>query len=201
MADFNFSFSRTDAAEGGYTIDEGGETWRGIARRYHPTWAGWQIIDREKSQRNIATHAELTQILRGIPELDTAVRDFYRAQFWNPILGDEIPGDNIAATLYDCAVNHGPGDGIRWLQDGLNALNNNQKNYPDILVDGGIGDTTIRTLRRYLELFPQGARDLIGLMMGLRIAYYNDLLKGKPEREREIRGWVRRAVKIIKDFC
>jgi lysozyme family protein len=204
MADFKRAFEYTGQNEAGYSNnpnDEGGETYKGIARRYHPNWPGWSIIDREKIQRNVLNDAELTQILEAIPELQMMVEEFFRGQFWNPILGDEIPNDSIAIALYDCAVNHGASDGIRWLQEGLNSLNNNGRHYADMPVDGRIGSSTISTLRRYNSLFPDNAGDLIAAMMGLRIAYYIELMKQKPKQETFARGWLRRAAKIIKDFC
>ena len=53
MADFTKAYALTAAYEGGYVDDPedaGGETYRGISRRYHPSWQGWQIIDTLKNR-------------------------------------------------------------------------------------------------------------------------------------------------------
>ena len=48
MADFNKAYKATMGHEGGYVddpADKGGETYKGIARRYNPGWGGWKQID------------------------------------------------------------------------------------------------------------------------------------------------------------
>ena len=53
MADFKEAFELTLAHEGGYVKDpddRGGETYKGIARRYNPGWSGWARIDKAKKQ-------------------------------------------------------------------------------------------------------------------------------------------------------
>ncbi len=59
--------------EGGYTndpVDVGGETYRGIARRYNPQWEGWDLIDDTKP--NIK-HTNL----------DPYVHKFYEEKYWD----------------------------------------------------------------------------------------------------------------------
>ena len=51
MADFSKAWGRSSVHEGGYAHlagDAGGETYRGIARNFHPEWPGWKFIDRVK---------------------------------------------------------------------------------------------------------------------------------------------------------
>lgn len=49
----------------------------------------------------------------------------------------------VAEKLVDGAVNAGPGRASRWFQIGLNALNRDGKDYPDVVVDGQVGAKTI----------------------------------------------------------
>ena len=35
--------------------DAGGETYRGIARVYHPHWVGWELIDSYKQQLGLSS--------------------------------------------------------------------------------------------------------------------------------------------------
>ena len=47
MADFEIAYGETELFEGGYVndpVDRDGETHRGVARRFHPDWEGWQIV-------------------------------------------------------------------------------------------------------------------------------------------------------------
>ena len=51
MANFEDAYKKLLIKEGGYvhdSDDSGGETYRGISRRYNPTWEGWDIIDTYK---------------------------------------------------------------------------------------------------------------------------------------------------------
>ncbi len=77
MADFEPIFEKVIELEGGYHLhtvagDRGGTTYAGIARSYHPDWAGWSKIDAG------IFDAELTGM----------VRDFYRKKFWQQLKGD-----------------------------------------------------------------------------------------------------------------
>lgn len=54
--------------EGGYVNDpndRGGETYRGIARKFHPTWVGWRIIDKisDKKTGQIFKNSELDKLV------------------------------------------------------------------------------------------------------------------------------------------
>ncbi len=51
MAIFDAAFEKTAAIEGGYVFDPddaGGETYKGISRRFNPSWGGWDKIDEVK---------------------------------------------------------------------------------------------------------------------------------------------------------
>ena len=51
MADFKKALTETLRHEGGYVNDPkdpGGETYKGISRKNHPDWEGWNIIDEKK---------------------------------------------------------------------------------------------------------------------------------------------------------
>src|SRR3712207_6059069 len=50
---FDIALERTLEFEGWYSkhpADPGGETYRGIARRHHPSWPGWALIDEAKQR-------------------------------------------------------------------------------------------------------------------------------------------------------
>lgn len=100
MANFEIAYKKTAKNEGGYANvsgDNGGETYKGIARKFHPSWAGWKIVDKNKP---LKPNQKIVSA-----ELDKLVFDFYRINFWNPIKGDEIEHQPTADTLYDFGVN------------------------------------------------------------------------------------------------
>lgn len=51
MANFKIALDKVLSREGGYINDpddKGGETYKGISRKYNPDWKGWRIIDNTK---------------------------------------------------------------------------------------------------------------------------------------------------------
>ena len=142
MVNFNEAFDITMGHEGGYTFDPndaGGETYRGISRRYNPSWKGWHIIDR-------CDKSKIEDL-----DIDNMVRDFYRNHYWDKMLGNKIGSQMIANEMFDTGINMGIGRAIKFLQEGLNYLNRNEQLYPDLVVDGQIGNNTINALNTYLE--------------------------------------------------
>lgn len=108
MAKFEIAYKKTGGFEGGWNHvkgDKGGETYKGIARNFWPTWEGWKIVDKNKPLKHGA-------IIKN-NELDQHVMNFYKKQFWDVVGGDEIEEQNIANTLYDFGVNAGYGRSIR----------------------------------------------------------------------------------------
>src|SRR6185369_16555833 len=76
----------------------------------------------------------------------------YRAKYWAKVgLYLIAPlSEKIAEELLDTGVNMGTGTAGIFLQRALNALNGQGKDYPDILVDGGIGPGTAAALKALL---------------------------------------------------
>lgn len=111
MADFIIAYKKTGGFEGGWNHvknDRGGETYKGIARKYWPKWEGWKIVDKKKPLRHGA-------IIRD-PELEKLVQGFYKKQFWDIVSGDDIEDQDTANTLYDFGVNAGQGRSIQNIQ-------------------------------------------------------------------------------------
>ena len=112
MADFNKAFDKTSMHEGGYVYDPddaGGETYRGISRKYNPQWIGWETID--KTRPNIPNN-----------ELDPLVRQFYKVGYWDINKLDNFP-QSVANEMFDTGVNMGTGRAAKFLQKSLNYLN------------------------------------------------------------------------------
>lgn len=114
MADFKKAYKKTSLSEGGYANikgDRGKETYKGIARNFHPRWAGWKIIDTKKPLKH-------NQIIKD-PVLDDLVFMFYKTEFWDVVGGDKIEDQPSANTLYDFGVNAGYGRSIKNMQQTL----------------------------------------------------------------------------------
>lgn len=98
MADFSTAYNVLAANEGGYAnnpADPGGETYRGISRRYHPDWSGWSWIDSYKASNGSIPRGTI------FPQLEGSVQEFVRNNYWIPIDGDEIQNQQIANMVLD----------------------------------------------------------------------------------------------------
>ncbi|MFQ5708014.1 MAG: glycoside hydrolase family 108 protein [bacterium] len=201
MADFKEAFDKTMGHEGGYVNDPndaGGETYKGVARRYNPDWNGWGIIDQLKDAPNFPKNLDDSQ------PLQDAVKALYKQKYWNPFWGDEIPDQDIAEELFDTGVNMGTGRAIKFLQQGLNLLNRNGKLYGDIVEDGDFGQNTFDALTAYLSgkgrAFDRQKDKpdlLLKIMNILQGMHYINYMRKSPTQEKYARGWLKR-VKISK---
>lgn len=135
--------------EGGYANDPddpGGETYAGVARKFHPDWEGWSIIDEYKD--SVPSH-EFHSKLRSSLRLRFAVKEFFKLKYWTPIQGDALAtySSILADEMFDISVHLGSHKAGLFIQRGLNVLNNRQLLYKDIKVDGDIGNKTLNALR------------------------------------------------------
>ena len=191
MARFDPAYQRTMRAEGQYADDPhdpGGETYAGVARNFHPSWPGWERIDKWKAQRK-AWSLALDEVVQ------QQVADFYRAEFWNRLWGDQLADQRIAEELFDTAVNGGRHHAIEFLQRALNVCNNRGTLYPDIAEDGAMGKGTVEALDQAVKL--KRARAVCNVMNILQGARYVELMRARAENERYI-GWFDR-VEIVRN--
>ena len=171
--------------EGGYVDDKddrGGETYRGIARRYNPKWKGWNIVDSYKVLYPDGFEVHLS----GDAELNELVSTFYKNNYWDRFKGDKLPYI-VAEELLEQSVNLGTWKtaGIN-LQKALNLLNRNGRLFDDLVVDGLVGQKTIDAVRRVNE------RRLVKVLNGLQFMRYYELDTKNPENER-FAGWFDRV--------
>jgi len=192
MADFDIAYGETEIREGGYVndpVDKGGETHRGVARKFNGDWKGWPIIDKIKKDHP----ADFKDRINASDELAELAKELFRIRYWNPVRGDEIPDQHIANKVFDTGVNQGVARSTRYLQEGLNLLNRNGKNYADIKVDGKFGDTTMTTLKAFLKLEEDRPDYLLKVLNLLQASFYMDIIRKDPTQERFARGWLNRV--------
>lgn len=147
MADFNAAHAKVMGNEGGYCSnphDAGGETYKGIARKFWPQWDGWKYVDGVKAntvqQPRYGTTgyrsyvSDLNSRLAGLASLQQAVLDFYRVNFWDKYRLSEVKDQGVATWLYDHVVNGGT-RGAEWLQEAVG-----------VTVDGKVGPVTIAAI-------------------------------------------------------
>lgn len=199
MASFLPAYKLTAQAEGGYSNDPndtGGETWKGVARNKHPNWEGWAIVD---------AHKEMTPnwetVLHEDKQLEEDVLKFYEKEFWDKMKLSKISSQAIANELYDTGVNQGTGMAAKQLQWALNLLNNDQKHYPDITVDGGIGPKTIEAFNSYMDTaefrsrnVERNERTFLKVLNGLQFIRYKEIVDNSPGQEVFFYGWVNNRI-------
>lgn len=120
-------------------------------------------------------------------------KQIYKARFWDALLLDDIAAlsDDIAAELFDTAVNQGTGRAGEYLQRALNVLNNGGTMYRDIAVDGRVGRITVACLREYLG--NRGARGEMVMLRALNSmqgAFYIELAERRAKDEAFVFGWM-----------
>jgi lysozyme family protein len=123
----NFSpiLAKTMKYEGNYSHDpddNGGETYKGIARKFWPKWSGWQVVDLMKTKPGFPSNLEIKDKNRVIPysqNIQEMVKDFYYENFWLAIGGEKIINDKVAGEIFDTAVNMGIKVAIKLAQEAL----------------------------------------------------------------------------------
>lgn len=186
MADFKKSYAVVRENEGGYANnpnDRGGETYKGIARKFWSEWEGWKIIDSYKKHvRNFESDLEKDQ------GLQDAVLAFYKRYFWNELSLDQVNDQQIATELFDTGVNMSTNTAGTFLQRSLNVLNNQGRMYPDLLVDGRIGAKTIQVLNAHKS--PSRVLKMLNCLQG---AKYVAICENNPSQEEFMWGWMNRV--------
>lgn len=166
MSTFDKAFEHVIGHEGGYVNDPndaGGETMYGISKRAYPN----------EDIKNLT--------------LDRA-KQLYKRDYWDKLKLDELATAEVQIELFDTAVNMGVGTAAKFLQEALNLLNRSQKDYADIVVDGGIGPNTIKAYNACKR------RDnLYKILNCLQAERYMDIVRKNPVQEKFLNGWLNRV--------
>jgi lysozyme family protein len=165
--------------EGGYVndpADKGGETNMGItllqARAYG--YAG---------------------SMRLLPRATAAA--IYKDLYWLTPKFDHVnySMSKLAAEMFDTGVNMGPQTASKFLQRALNVLNNGGKDYPDIAVDGQIGNLTLYALDKFhAKRGIMAERVLLRMLEAEQAVRYMDLAEKNPTQEKFEYGWIANRV-------
>lgn len=121
----------------------------------------------------------------------------YRTKYWaKPGLYLIAPlSEAVADELFDTGVNMGTGTAAIFFQRALNALNRQAKDYPDIIVDGGIGPATAAAFKAYLKRNGKTAEPvMLKTLNSLQGARYVELSEGRGQNETFTNGWMAQRV-------
>ena len=164
--------------EGGYANhpnDPGGETYKGIARRFWPREAIWAIIDSYKGQ-NLPLGFEGT--LEKDEKLQKLVRQFYLDKFWLAVRADELP-EPLGEYTFDFAVNVGVVTATRAMQRAINVKD-----------DGIIGPVTLQAAKE------ANMATAMLRMYRERVRFYIHLVSRRPRMGVFLLGWLNRTENV-----
>jgi lysozyme family protein len=191
MADFYKAFETSLLAQSGFIGDPDNdeeEVYRGISRRFHPSWDGWQIID--ALRLSASNHNEFCKTLKQNQKLKEKVRVFFKQMYWDRFWGDRVPDQRIAEELFETSTEMGVHRAVGCLQEGLNILCSGQENYRHIIEDGLFGPETLMALKAYLKV--NDAPYLLKVMNILQGMEYIERIRRNPNQEAYVRDWFKR---------
>lgn len=162
--------------EGGYVhnpVDAGGATNMGVSDAADGKKDGQ--IDLDRDGMGDIDPRELTR--------EQAIA-YYKTWYWHPTW-EELPSQDLATSLLDCAVNQGQGTAIRLLQEALCALGYRVK------VDGVFGSATLSAV---IKSETEEPGMLIRHFRAKRAIRYVTRVLEKPDQMAFLHGWLSRAV-------
>jgi len=170
-----------DNLEGGYNNDpddSGKETNYGIT------------LD---EARNCGYHDNMKDMPREV------ACDIYVVKYWdhlslNRIIMMSMP---IAEKLLDIAVHCGPPLSAQFFQRTLNNLNNRGAIYPDIKVDGLLGNRTINAFMALIDFRGCDGKDVaLSMLNCLHGGFLFSLAEKREKDEKWIYGWFKNRIKM-----
>jgi len=108
-------------------------------------------------------------------------KEIYKKDYWDKNKVDDVP-DDLKHIFFDMCVNQGRGTAVRVLQRAINGKGGK------ISVDGGFGPGTKGALAKY--------KPSVERVRCYRLKHYYDLVNRKPEQEKFLFGWFRRALEV-----
>lgn len=176
-ARFRRALARLDQLEGGYADrpnDRGGETYRGITRRWFPTWPGWPMVHAAKAQPGFPGN------LAGDAELDDLVSGFYLSEFWTKLRAEDFANERLARALFVFGVNAGASTAARALQVAINGLGK------PLTGDGRIGPATVSAANSV------ASERLLAAFKAEVERHYRQLAAADPTQAENLDGWLAR---------
>lgn len=128
--------------------------------------------------------------MRDLPK--PLARSIAKDAYWNVMRLDDVAARSLAVAeeLFDTGYNMGVGRAGAFLQRSLNVLNREQRDYPDLKVDGVLGQMTVHALDRYIAgRGPQGERVLLRVLNALQGNGYVELAERRAKDEKYVYGW------------
>ena len=130
--------------------------------------------------------------MRDLPRREAVA--IYRRLYWLRPRFDQVAlsAPRLAAEMFDTGANMGPAVAATFLQRALTALNRSGRDYPDLVPDGRIGETTLAALNAFLKVRGKsgGETVLLRAIEALQGERYLRLAERRPANEAFLYGWL-----------
>jgi len=169
---FKVAFQRIHQFEGYYANvkdDKGRETYRGISRRFNPTWIGWSRIDEFKQLNGQIKWNQQ------IPEVDFWVTDYYLSLWLNEKY-DIIKDNDISSYTFEFLI-HGT-DAKKIIRRTVN------KQFPDIYIP-------FNKVTEYLNYVDKS--QYLEDLKKARIQYYHNIVRRDSTQKQFLKHWLSRV--------
>jgi len=130
--------------------------------------------------------------------------EIYDIGWWTKLYLDDIVKVHplIADRLLDMGINGGRSSGVTMLQRILNVFNKQGTLYPDLVVDGGMGPTTVKALKTAVAARGDAAAlNIVLNMLYLQGAFYITLAERDVKQETFSYGWANRVKDANLNVC
>jgi lysozyme family protein len=133
--------------------------------------------------------------MRSLPR-ETAL-EIYRKRYWTGPKFDQVAKryPRVGEELLDTGVNMGQAVAAKFLQRALNVLNRGAIDYPDITVDGALGNMTLAALDGYkAKRGVRGEAVLLKALDAQQGCRYLDIAEKSVSQETFVYGWFEHRV-------
>ena len=130
--------------------------------------------------------------MRALPQREAVA--IYRRLYWLRPRFDQVAirAPRLAAELFDTGANMGPAVAATFLQRALTALNRSGRDYPDLVPDGRIGESTLGALDAFFKVRGKAGAEtvLLRAIEALQGERYLRLAERRPANEAFLYGWL-----------
>lgn len=136
--------------------------------------------------------------MRNLPR-STAFQIYYMRYVVGPNFDDvALIDEKVAEELIDTGVNAGQDRAAKWFQMALNGLNDRERDYKDIAVDGDLGPASMGAFRAFKK---RRGVDATHIMLAALDAFqgyhYLTLAKDNSKFETFLNGWLRHRIRNV----
>jgi lysozyme family protein len=176
--------------------DPGGETYRGIAHRWHGRDVIWVMI------KEYVDHPNFPDVLDGDASIRARHLEFARENYWGKIRGDDY--DERASLLANIVCDTRYNMGVEWQREVGRAFQKTlniwkPEDEARAQVDGFPGANTIALLNRTVVLDEWGSAylEMVKAMVYKRIESYTRIVQRDERKSGFLWGWIKRALRPL----